>query len=342
MAYTTIDNPELYFQTEIYTGNGTDGRTITLSGSEDMQPDFVWIKNRGQTDNHHLFDSVRGVNKALSSSTTNAESDAPSSGYVSGFASDGFTVTSGSSADDNVNKNTETYVSWNWKESATAGFDIVSYAGDGQSNREVSHGLSAVPKTMWIKNRSGSHAWMVYHDGLGYNSGSVPRFLQFDNTNAQNNGGSGDFPADPTSSVFKVGSYDTMNKNGDNIVAYVFTEKKGFSKFGSFVGNGNADGPFVYTGFKPAFLLTKKATESSEWHIYDNKREPYNVRQNVLSPNANYADSINANCNTDFLSNGFKLRNNNDNRNDSGETHIYMAFAESPFVNSNGVPTNAA
>ena len=341
MAYTEIDNPEIYFQCKTYTGDGNDNRAITFDGSEDMQPNFLWFKNRGATAWHNIYDSVRGANKAIASNANNGEESR--SDTLDSFDSDGFTVgndTSQSPNGLNTNASTNTYVCWAWKEATAAGLDIVTYSGDGQSNREISHGLSAVPKTMWLKNRSGSHAWMVYHDGLGYNSGTIPRFLQFDNTNAQNNGGSGDFPADPTSSVFKVGSYDTMNKNGDNIVAYVFTEKKGFSKFGTYKGNGSATaGPFIYTGFRPAYVMAKEASGTGHWRIRDNKRSTFNPVGVVLYTNGNNTETTEDNI--DFLSNGFRLYTSGGENNGSGDSYVYWAWAENPFVNSNGVPGNA-
>ena len=339
--YTSIDNAELYFQCKTYTGDGNDNRAITFDGSEDMQPNFLWFKNTGATAWHNIYDSVRGANKAIASNANNGEESR--SDTLDSFDSDGFTVgndTSQSPNGLNTNASTNTYVCWAWKEAAAAGFDIVSYAGDGQSNREVSHGLSAVPKTMWIKNRSGSHAWMVYHDVLGSNSGTTRRFLQLNNTNGYNNGGSGDFPAPPTSSVFKVGSYETMNKNGDNIIAYCFREVRGFSKFGLYVGNGSADGPQVHCGFRPAWVMTKEYKDGTgHWRIRDNKRSPFNDVGVVLFANDNATQTTEDNI--DFLSNGFKIRTTGGENNGSGDVYAFWAFAEAPFVNSNGVPGNA-
>ena len=362
-AYTTIDNPELYFQTEIYTGNGTDGRTITLSGSEDMQPDLIWIKNRGQTDNHHLFDSVRGVNKAVSSSTTNAELDAPSSGYVSGFASDGFTVTSGSSADDNVNKNTETYVAWCWKAgtsftndasatsvgsvdstgsiNTTAGFSIMSWTSLASgSNYTIAHGISK-PAVILMKGRHESNNWMGYH----HKNTSAPEtdYLMIDDTAA-----TADYPVwndtAPTSSVMSLGTWSGLD-DGGTMIAYIFAEKQGFSKFGSYTGNNSNDGNFVWLGFRPAFLLAKDAGSGQHWHLIDNTRETSNDDDAAqLSPNNNSTESTvrtdRGTAKVDFLSNGFKLRSDGSSFNGTG-SFIYLAFAEAPFVNSEGVPCNA-
>ena len=359
MAFTTIDNPELYFQCKLYTGNGSDNHAITFDGSEDMSPNIVWMKSRTQSGyNQYLVDTLRGVTKALRPNLYNDE-DTYTDAFKS-FDSNGFTLDDDSSNSE-INQNTKTYVAWAWKTgtngsgtttgsgtgqaytysvNTTAGVSMMAYTGNGTANHTIPHNLGSTPEMFMVKIRTGdNNNWGVYHHKSNANPEQYALYL--DGTSAATDDGFLNDTA-PTSSVINLSGGNYGNVNTNTYISHCWSEVKGFSKFGSFVGNGNADGPFVYTGFKPAFLLTKKATESSEWHIYDNKREPNNTRQNVLSPNANYADSINANCNTDFLSNGFKLRNNNDNRNDSGETHIYMAFAESPFVNSNGVPTNAA
>jgi len=362
MAYVdeNLNDPTLYFETLLWTGDGSSPRT--LSGL-DFQPDLVWGHRRDDDAGHNLFDSVRtaGSDKNLQTNGNGAEGGGlPGTyGYLSAFTSDGFTVTQGSNTDGGAywNINTGTYSTWNWKESATAGFDIVAYTGNGTADTSISHSLSAIPKMMIIKNRSGAHAWMVYHESLGYNSGTIPRFLQINNTNAQNNGGSGDFPAPPTSSVFKVGSYDTMNKNTDSIIAYLWSEKQGFSKFGAYTGNGADDGIYVHLGFSPAWIMIKSASASNSytsWVIYDNKRKNFNQNDgdnsNPLYANksakegerGNGSTDISGNaCAIDFLSNGFKCRDNANEINTSGDKYVYMAFAEQPFVNSNGVPANA-
>jgi len=330
-VYTTIDNPELYFQTKIYTGNGTNSTAITLDGDENMQPDLVWTKCRSHTVDHGVQDSVRGVGKVFHTNSTSAEG---TDNWLLSLDSDGFTL----SNSNEVNQSTRTFVAWCWKESATAGFDIVTYTGN-DSARTISHSLSAVPHMMIVKVRDTSDGWMIYH--TDNTSGPETDFLRLDNTDATTDNANMWNDTAPTSSVFTVGIDGGVNADTESYINYLFTNIQGYSKFGTFTGNGNDNGPFVYTGFRPAWILTKKASQSSEWHIYDNKRVTFNPNDNVLSPNGNYADSINANCNTDFLSNGFKLRNSNDNRNDNGETHIYAAFAEAPFVNSKGVPCNA-
>jgi len=329
-VYTTIDNPELYFQTKLYTGTGS-AASITLDGDEDMQPDLVWFKKRSSTESHYVYDAVRGVTKEIYANANAEESTDANS--LTGFNSDGFSIGNANQ----LSENTETMVAWCWKESATAGFDIVSYTGSG-SARTISHSLSAVPKMFIIKNRSassGDRGWGVYHVSNGNT-----HFLEL-NLNAAKDESSGLFnDTTPTSSVFSVGDDDQTNKNTDTFIAYLFAEKQGFSKFGSYTGNGNADGTFVFCGFRPAYVMIKNSTSgSSHWVIADNKREGYNVDNDPLYPNLNAAEGT-----TDFmdiLSNGFKLRTTGVDFNASGDTYIYMAFAEAPFVNSKGVPCNA-
>ena len=351
MAYTTIDNPELFFQTVLWTGNGSSSRSITLDGSEDMQPDWTWIKSRAgseSTQQHYLYDSVRGATKYLQSSTNNAEGT--KSNGLSAFASDGFTV-----GDDNANNaSSTTYIAWNWKASGstssdsngsitstisantTAGFSIVTYTGTG-SNATVGHGLGAVPQMIIVKNRDGgTDNWAVYHGELGKD-----KWLKLNTSDASATDTVMWNDTTPTSSVFSVGTYTNSNGNTNGMLAYCFSEKQGYSKFGSYEGNGNADGPFIYTGFKPAFVMCKSIDTTSNWNIFDNKRSTFNDVDDYIKANANAAeDTGSSDIQMDFLSNGFKIKGNNDEVNGS-ETFIYMTVAESPFVNSNGVPTNA-
>ena len=324
MAYTTIDNPELYFQTKLYTGTGSS-LAITLDGSENMQPDWVWIKERNGATNQMLTDSVRGATKTLHSQNTDTEStDAQA---LKSFDSDGFTV----GTDGDVNTSSDTYVAWNWKKTATAGFDIVSYTGNG-SSRTISHSLSAVPKLIILKNRSESFDWRTYTTVI---DGSMD-YVFLNKTDAK----SDDTVSVPTSSVFSLDNSNQTNKNGNSFIAYLFADVKGYSKFGSYTGNGNADGTFVYTGFKPAFVITKKTSGTSPWGIHDNKRDPFNEVDELLEADSGAALS-DSTYGRDYLSNGFKIKTSSSGVNGSGNTFIYMAFAESPLVNSNGVPTNA-
>ena len=338
MAYTSIDDPSLYFQTKLYTGNATDDTAITLDGDENMSPNFVWLKDRTNANHHRLYDSVRGATKVIYSSLSNAEGTA-STGLKS-FDSDGFTVGTGS----DENGNGANFVSWNWKEDATAGFDIVSYTGnssDGTTTQDISHSLSAVPHWIIVKNRADSTNWPVYHKGN--TSAPETEVIYLNSTNATSDDSAFFGDTAPTSSQFRVGGDNGANGNSDSMIAYVWSEKKGYSKFGSYKGNGDANGTFVYTGFKPAWLMIKSATEGSRnWVIYDNKRETFNEQEYFMRAQTNGAETRDDGYSEiDLLSNGFKLRGASGDTNKSGETFIYMAFAEAPFVNSKGVPTNA-
>ena len=332
MAYTTIDNPELFFQTVLYTGNGSDDRDITLPGDEDMQPDLVWLKSRDTNNyNHFWTDSVRGVTKYIKSDGTSAENTL--SGSVKAFNSDGFRV--GTEAD--VNNNTTTYVAWCWKENTTAGFDIVTYTG-ASGDQTFAHSLGVAPEWYLVKERGNVNSWVVNHIGLANQTNA---YLLL-NTNDAAGTDSWFNSTAPSSSVVHANDGDSpTNRNGGTYVMYLWRSVKGFSKFGSYIGNGNADGTFVYTGFKPAWVMIKNLGSGHDWWVLDNKRDinnPTNAR--IVANEANAEDSA-ANSN-DFLSNGFKCRaSNTADVNGSGDTMIYMAFAESPFVNSNGVPTNA-
>ena len=339
MSFTNgLDNPELYFQVKIYTGTG-GSQSLTFDGSEDMQPDWIWVKDRGRSGyNHVLNDSVRGVTKYIRSNLTNAE--ATISDAITSFDSDGFTLGSDSSNGEH-NVSSQTYVAWCWKESPTAGFDIVSYTGNN-TVRTISHNLSAVPKWMIFKERDGTGNWIIYH---GANTSAPETDLLILNSNgATIDDASAWNDTAPTSSVFTLGDGDgggDNNQNGLSMISYIFAEKQGYSKFGSYIGNGNDDGPFIYTGFRPAWVMIKGSTNTGSWRINDNKREPFNVMDTLLFPETNDADTTNSGYSIDFLSNGFKIRGTNASANASGISYIYMAFAESPFVNSKGIPTNA-
>ena len=460
MAYTTIDNPELYFQTKTYTGNGST-QSITLDGSEDMQPDWIWIKDLDNAYSHLLVDSVRGNTKTINSNENSAEDTA--SDRVTSFDSDGFSLGSYIGS----NKSSSNVISWNWlaggtapaitysvkvvsdsgnkyrfddfgtsavtldlqeggtytfdqsdssnsghplrfsttsngthgggseyttgvtttgtpgssgaktvitvaasaptlyyyctqhsgmggqantnstfgssnfngsiqstvSANTTAGFSIVSYIGTG-ANATIGHGLQSVPKWIFTKDRSNSNALYVYHVGIGNTHG-----LRLSTNDAKEDDATLWNDTTPTSSVFSVGSNTGTNRSSDPIIAYCFTEKKGYSKFGSYTGNGNNDGTFVYTGFKPAWVIVKRSDDLHHWWIWDRKLNPTNLVNKFVYANRN--DGQNTDTWGDFLSNGFKLRMTYSGGNSSGGTYTYMAFAESPFVNSNGIPTNA-
>lgn len=346
-----IDKPSKYFDTKLYTGNGS---TQTITGLN-FKPDFVWTKNRTNANSHQLYDAVRGVQKALFSNGTDIEET--NAIYLTAFNSDGFSV--GSSA--GLNGSGTNVASWNWlganttvsntsgtisstvSANTTSGFSIVSYTGNGSSSATVGHGLGVIPAMIIIKNRSAVSQWLVKHKSLAtdYN-------LQLNVTDAQvylpsgtGQGGVGNLSS---SSTFGFTSGTTgvnnVNNSGSNFIAYCFAEVKGFSKFGSYTGNGSADGTFVYTGFKPAFVMVKRTDATSlYWFMFDNKRVGYNPSNADLY--ANTTDAESGADRIDLLSNGFKCRNTSPNFNPSGGTMIYMAFAENPFVSSKGIPTTA-
>jgi hypothetical protein len=341
MAYISFQ-PHDYFTSKLWTGTGSEN-AITGVG---FQPDWVWIKNRTAAEQHRIHDAVRGTNKSISSDTNSSQTT--TSQDVMSFNSDGFTL----GTETAVNANGQNIVGWNWKANGagssnsdgsitstvsantTSGFSIVKFTGTG-SNATVGHGLGVAPRMIIVKSL-GTNNWSVYHGSLGgtkaifmdITSGSATHVDYWNNTNT-------------TSSVFSIGISSNMNHSSTDMIAYCFSEKKGFSKFSSFVGNGNADGTFVYTGFKPAFIIFKRSSGSGDqWHMFDNKRDGYNFQNNILFPDASSAEQTSG-LPLDILSNGFKLRSTGGDVNGSGETYIYMAFAEEPLVSSNGIPATA-
>ena len=333
MAYTTIDDPSAYFKVQLWTGNVTADRAITFDDTDtDMQPDFIWIKNRETAKNHIVVDSVRGVTKYLYANGTEVEgTDAT---RVTSVQSDGFTI--GESTQTNANG--EGNVAWCWKESATSGFDIVTYTGNGTDDTDISHNLSAVPHLIIVKNLGANEDWNVYH----HKNTSAPEtdFLELNDTDATADAADRWSDEVPTSSVFTIGDNSDVNQDATGFVAYLFSEKQGYSKFGTYTGNGNADGTFVYTGFRPAMIIFKKSSAAgNNWGLFDNKRTTFNEINKGLKPDADEAEYTANGC--DFLSNGVKMRSTGGDNNESGSNYIYMAFAEAPLVNSNGVPCNA-
>jgi hypothetical protein len=343
MAYTTIDKPSDYFNTKIYTGTGSDDTAITGIG---FQPDWVWVKNRGASGDHALHDAVRGVTKRLDSNTTDAESTTTTG--VKSFDSDGFTLgTAG-----NYNTSSGTYVAWNWlagngtasnsngsitstvSANTTAGFSIVTWTGSG-SDATIGHGLSSAPEMYVVKNRSDSANWRVGQTVAGNTmTGGNGYYMEWDDTKASTNPGSattwGSTPTAPTSSVFTVGSNNAHNGSSDNMLAYCFHSVKGYSKIGSYIGNGNANGTFVYTGFKPAWIIGKATSRADVWWMYDTKRSTFNPMDDRLMTQASSAEG--EEWDIDYLSNGFKVRSTDAQANGSAETYFYMAFAEAPFA----------
>jgi len=351
-VYTTIDNPELYFQTKLYTGNGST-QSLTFDGSEDMQPDFLWFKQRDGTGTHAVFDSVRGttgsVYRRLLPQDNGAEDTAANT--LTAIGTDGFSI----SSDGNINGSSETMVAWCWKAggsgssntdgsinttstsaNTTSGFSIVAYTGDGNSSATLGHGLSSAPKVLINKTRSLSgYDWNVQHGALG---ATKYLYLSSNATEATNIGMWNNTA--PTSSVFTVGTYDNVNKVSETYVTYCFSEVQGFSKFGSYYGNGSSSGSYIHLGFRASFILLKNTTTATrDWMMYDSKRQGYNGANNYIVANTNGSDQTGIEI--DILSNGFKARSSATGLNASGVKHIYMAFAEAPFVNSKGVPCNA-
>ena len=334
MAYTTIDNPTKNFNTKLYTGNGST-QSITGVG---FQPDWTWIKERNGSSGNVLIDSVRGVDKVIRSNQTGAEST--DADCITSFDSDGYSL----GADVKVNESSSyNYVGWSWlaggsassnsngsitssvSANTTAGFSIVSYTGTG-SAATVGHGLGAAPEIVIVRRRNNSDGWQVYVNGLS----SVNYYLRLDTTAAEASDSSR-FGAAPTASVFSVGTANGTNASGDTYIAYCFASIKGYSKIGSYSGNGNADGTFVYTGFRPAFVLLKVSSTTNNWNTFDDKRPGFNEIDQRLFPNLSDAEQ-DGTAAVDFLSNGFKFRNTNDNYNASSATYIYMALAKAPFV----------
>jgi hypothetical protein len=354
MAYSNIKDPSAHFQTDIYTGDNANTHAITNDGNSDLQPDLVWIKRRDYDNQHVLHDTSRGVTKFISTDRTDAEGTISPTTKFQSFDSDGFTTGSTSGA---YNASGEPFVAWQWKansgttssntdgtKTATvqanqdAGFSIVTYAGSGSAST-VGHGLADTPDMIIFKNRSGANVWATYHQSLGNNYK-----LELNGTAAQDADGSFMNGTLPTSSVFTVGASVNTNGSGSNYVAYCFAEKQGYSKFGKYIGTGARDyAPFVYTGFKPAFVMVRCSNITGQWLMFDSARNPYNgdfdyLRANNAGAEENsglsFVDPI------DFLSNGFRVTNYDAWMNGGSNTYIYIAFAETPFV-AGGVPTTA-
>ena len=360
MAYTTIDDPSEYFHTQIYTGDGNDDRSITNDANAgNFSPDWLWLKNRSGTNSHALVDTTRGATKVLRSNASNAE-ETEANG-IQAFETDGFQIGSGGL----VNTNGNNYVTWQWKANGgttssntdgsitttvqantTAGFSIVTYTGNATDNATIGHGLGATPEWVIIKNRASSIDWAIGHKSIFGNNAENLRFTTGAAASADDAGGSHFSRNAPSSTVITLGDggdgdFSTDTNRAETHVAYCFTSIKGYSKFGSYTGNGNADGTFVYTGFKPAWVLFKRADSSANWHIYDNTRNTINAVNNILYANLSSSEATATSNNTvDFVSNGIKNRGSG-GFNTSGATYIYMCFASSPFVSSEGVPTTA-
>jgi len=346
-VYTAIDSASSFFNPVLYTGTGS---SLAVTGAG-FQPDFTWIKNRDAADFHVLTDAVRGATKYVQSNTdaaevTNAES-------LKSFDSDGFTA--GTQAE--VNTNTEDFASWNWKAGTTtgiagspsitptaysfnqtAGFSIITYLATG-SNATLPHGLGVAPKWIFIKSLNDTYQFATYHVGTD-RAAPEDYYMAMNTTAARVDAADYWNDTAPTSTLFSIGTDNVVNNPGSiNYVAYCFANVVGYSNMGSYFGNGNVKGPYVYTGFRPAFIIAKKTSDTGNWFLWDAKRLGYNANNNYLMPSTTGAES--AATNIDILSNGFKIRSTDTELNAASADYIYMAFAEAPFVNSSGVPVNA-
>ena len=348
MAYTTVNKSKDYFEPKLYAG--TSG-TVNVTGLN-FQPDWCWLKNRSVTNRHALFDAIRGVTYRMATDQT--EASVADADTLTNFNSDGFTV--GADAGSyGANKNGSNFVSWNWKAngagssnsdgtittttsaSSISGFSIIKFTGTGSGGATIGHGLSKKPKGIVIKRTSSTGNWVYWQDTT--NNGTSDVRLLFNSTNGNYNNYHVTFG---TNTVTLPSTSDpAWSGSGSEYIAYCFADITGYSKFGSYTGNGSADGPFIYTGFKPAFTILKKSSSSgNRWVINDSKRSPSNVVNKSLFADSNSGDTTTSQ-EIDYLSNGFKLRTTSSNHNTSGHTYIYMAFAEAPLVGTNNVPCNA-
>ena len=345
------DTPEDYFDTVLYTAASSNG-TYNI-GNASFVPDFTWIKNRDNVEEHYLFDVVRGnssiTNKFLNSNSTDAEGAGGVSGTTVTSQLGGMEVVESSINSGELYFNSRTYAMWNWKAGGTgvsntdgsitstvsanpdAGFSVVTYTGNSTNDATIGHGLGVAPKVVIVKNRVASTYWYVYHDSLPPNAATYNLYLNTTDSQQADN-----VLRSTNSTTFTVSS--SSSANGSSMVAYCFAEKEGYSKFGSYIGNGSSDGPFIYTGFRPAWVMIKNTNSTGgsgqHWQIADNKRDTYNlVDTNLL------AENVAAEGHTwsakDYLSNGFKIRTTNYATNYSGDTYIYLAFAEQPFKYAN-------
>ena len=345
-VYTTIDDSSLFMNTVLYAGNSPSTQSITGVG---FQPDLIWVKSRDSTEWHNIVDAVRGNTSNIYSNATNA---ADIASRVTAFGADGFSL----GAIDTVNELGSGLVAWNWKAgttsgisggtitpsgysfNTTSGFSIIVYTGTGVSDT-IPHGLGVVPQAVMVKKLNATDGWFSYHEPLG-NLGR----MMLDNTNAAAYDAGYWDAISPTSSVFSVRGNGGNNATGDTYVAYCFADVSGYSKFGSYTGNGDggstlASGPFVYTGFRPAWLLAKRTNSTGNWMLIDNKRIGYNADNRDFKVDSDDAERDVDQA--DLLSNGFRVRTTSSDWNTDGGNYIYLAFAESPFVNSSGVPNNA-
>ena len=349
MAYSGINKSKSYFNTKLWTGTGSNGNAISGVG---FAPDLVWVKNRSGTYDHVLFDRVRGDNKHVESNNNSAEEN---EAYTLAFGSDGYSV-----GTNTLNKSTNNIVGWNWKANGagsantdgsinstvsvnqTAGFSIVKYTGTG-ANATVGHGLGVAPAMIIVKNTQNTYEWIIGHKDLNSNGTGFSTnyyFNGFNNSIRNQNASASWNSTNPTNSVFSLHSGATyMNQNGESNVAYCFAEKTGYSKFGYYIGNFNNNGTFVYTGFKPEFVIVKKRDATGNWRMFDSVRAS-NINPATKWMNADSNAAEGTDVQADLVSNGFKLRDAANAFNTDGQKYIYMAFGQS-LVGSNNVPATA-
>jgi len=358
MAYTNIDDPSAYFQTALYTGNNSNN-VITNDGNSDLQPDFIWAKSRTSTpyaDNHFAVDSSRGVQQGQVINLFNAATNSVSGTDLKSFNTDGFTVGAVNQTGA-LNALDASHVAWQWKANGgslttvgesganpgftrqtntDAGFSIIAYTGTG-SNGTIAHGLPSTPEMIIFKRRDATQVWATWHQGIGDDYKLV-----LNSTDAKDSDGAFMNSTLPTSSNMTVGGASVnTNADGGTYICYAFSPVQGYSKFGTYTGNGNANGTFIYTGFKPAVVINKRTDSGGPWTIFDSARCPNNVNNAKLYPNTADAEVTTTGDPIDFLTNGYKLRGSGSDCNVSGGSYIFMAFAENPFVTSTGIPTTA-
>ena len=356
-AYTNINDPSAHFQVATYAGDSSNSTVITNGGNSDLQPDLVWIKNRtlagGGSSNHMLFNSNVGIGTGANSPYLMTDSNAPETTNSNGLqavSSNGFTPGSMT----RTNETNSNFVAWQWKANGgttssntdgditstvqantDAGFSIVTYQGNTSNNQTVGHGLGAVPSCIIIRNRTRTEDFRLNYNHVNSGTGMI----RLNSTDSYNTTGTTLMNVAATSSVFNISTDWSVNGNYP-FIAYCWAEKQGYSKFGSYIGNADANGPFVYTGFKPAWVMIK-VNGTDDWYIFDHKRAGYNPEVFRLRANTTDAETTGTNNTVDHLSNGFKLRFTGGSMNGSGSTYFYMAFAENPLVTSTGVPTTA-
>ena len=347
-AYTSINKPTDNFRTKLYTGNGS-ARSITFDESTNMQPDLMWLKGRNTTASWLCNDVLRGATKRLKLDANSAEST--ETGMISSFDTNGFSLGTTSTS----NNNGSNYVAYSWKAAGAgssngdgtttstvsvntaAGCSLVQYAG-ASSAKTIGHGLGVTPDLMIVKTYSSGYEWAVYHKDLG-----AGKNLYLDSNGGASNTTTFWNNTAPTNQVFSAGGQIIYtNYSGQNYIAYCFASKRGYSRIGTYEGNGSSDGTFVYTGFKPAWVLIKQSSASGEeWQLLDNKRNTFNPTNTAIFPSDTAVENSGTDR-SDFLSNGFKLRSNSAGVNASGATYVYAAFAEEPLVDSTGkIPTTA-